>query len=1303
MDAARAARFKEKIRDLMGEKDAHEPSYWSLERLARLHGGPTMTSDDMCDLVRFLVDDDVWNFLPAIAGLLSAVARDSDGFARVMIALERKTANDLAAGSIVDAVWSVGASEPETALRLARRLLTRGGLGYPHLLIGGATAKLPDECDALTQELFGSDDAKFRTIAIKSWICAGSRVGGAVLENLERASESGDANVRAAAVSAFIVFYDNDRRRCMEAIERMTAYPECAWHLAGRIWTSSPFDDETSLRLLDACSELTDVNVRQEVHRALRKLAERNLAKVLNIVLKYAARDGYVGGTGEDVLEKLGKAHGAKAVTAMLGAPMNHVGVVVYAPSMIKRMIDGAGEDGLEPVFKAIHSGTNLRAIGIDALHGVISDPRAKDESRAPVLQAIEEFLERLAESKGVHCSANGDRATRCAQLLLAIRHHRVLDYDLALKNVGGFPALLSLFGERWVLEKKQSNQTHPLLYFLAQELPTKEERKTLLERLHSAETHKDRFNSVCKLRRVSGAWRFLYDLDRNLSLLKRTEYGAMYAKRLKNGGEFFDTISEIDFVMQFWNKCHIKIEPHIEEQRNLAADVESSRKKPKKLDVRLEVGGRQVYVEILNPEMFSELRLFSGARGIRNRIKGKIYDKVKDQLSKLDGRGYPVILAIDIGRSEVNYEFVEDYLWGPMIGRFYINQEGDIDDWQSGRDETKSMHELDRATDVISAVVCYKMQLRDDLKPWMEYRIISNPHARVKLDDSETEFLKKCLGNTASSRPTSPAKNITAPSSMRPLIPDDKFMMFEDYLQRPDPQGWVTVMSTTDWSAKDCRFVFSALASTDSVTDLLSTSDHEVRTQFGTPTLANCDGGAPFDLNDRYSDGNIRMEPFVLRRNFHGARPDTYEIVQNFALYHDLFFDHERAAYVDLDGEEIVRVSPSSMQVREDALRDYLAARKMVLVLYHHHRRQRDMQVADVFGTERVDKDLDGDDSIYQIVIGHFLENGGALSMITGKKIVRPYDEPLHRDYVSALDRAQDYATYDCQVNNKRVEKSCDIESRRQPGPYLTPVFFKKDVMSKYHDSSRYDVKDGTIWHRDFWYLEFGENDDLIHVWLGDLGRIPHSEQLYWKHYNVMPRGGLEGSFVRRELLGDFKPSNSKCEVLLALKSRINSNFQRRFGFELFLDVSSRGTAEPHDLAHDEETEFNEQMLNLAKSFVDTINKENLRAGPQDKQTPIRLLSMFLLKHGLAHDKANKLESAFRIIQQLRSKGAAHPTGPEYEQLLERLGLKHVPPRDRFGRIVASFYALLSKFNSWLESVPSQRRPNQNTGTSDD
>ena len=724
-DAARMARLK-KIAERQADSDAQDPACWTLERLAGLDGGPALDSEDACELIRLFAGDAPLR-IPAVAGLLRAAARDNDGFASALYVLERKT-NNTGDGPIVDAIRSVAASDPSMALRVAGRLLRGCYLGYAHLLIGASAAKLPRQYKALVRKLIASGDAHLQKIAVASIVVAHAGSKGAeadVLGLLERASESFDAGVKVATVDALVTFYGSDRRRCMISIERLAReHQRCAGWLAYRISRGSTFDDESSLCLLAVCAE-SHSRAPQEVLWALEDLAERHLEQVLRIVITCAVRGRY-SRYAEQVLHKLGKAHKTRAMLVLLDSLASASELSRLAPAMIKCVVAGIGQGTLELVFEAIRSEPRLREIGLLALLA-ICDPREGKTPCTSTFEAVEDFLKSLAESSGIDVvraiKGNGDPSVRCGFLIDAVLNYQPTDYDLARRNMGRFPALLGLFGKEWIGRKERSGRAHPLLDALGRKLPP--------EGSASGAESKE-----------WGALRLLRSLDLNLSSLKEAGHDvAGFVEQLKNAEQFYSKVSELDFIMPFLHKCAFELEPKIGRKR---------------LDIRLDTGGRPIYVEIFSPEMLAKLTLFPGAHAVPSRVGRKILDKARDQLRELDGLGRPAVLAIDVGRSEISCSEVEACLRGPLMGFMSVDQNGAMVETGSEWVVDKSAHAQDPASDVISAVVCYEARTLDDLTQRMKCKIIHNPYARVRLHDSETEFLEKCLsyGNTASSRP---------------------------------------------------------------------------------------------------------------------------------------------------------------------------------------------------------------------------------------------------------------------------------------------------------------------------------------------------------------------------------------------------------------------------------------------------------------------------------------------------------------------------------------------------------------------
>ena len=87
----------------------------------------------------------------------------------------------------------------------------------------------------------------------------------------------------------------------------------------------------------------------------------------------------------------------------------------------------------------------------------------------------------------------------------------------------------------------------------------------------------------------------------------------------------------------------------------------------------------------------------------------------------------------------------------------------------------------------------------------------------------------------------------------------------------------------------------------------------------------------------------------------------------------------------------------------------------------------------------------------------------------------------------------------------------------------YVTPVFFRRDVLQKYYeDTDKYAVEDGYLRCGGLWGVRI-DNDqpDYVMVFLGDLRRdLPAAERDYWRSFNIAPVGPMSETAFRRSFL---------------------------------------------------------------------------------------------------------------------------------------------------------------------------------------
>jgi hypothetical protein len=209
----------------------------------------------------------------------------------------------------------------------------------------------------------------------------------------------------------------------------------------------------------------------------------------------------------------------------------------------------------------------------------------------------------------------------------------------------------------------------------------------------------------------------------------------------LKNGlrsdDQFFQTFSELQITHAFASRTYpVVIGPAVG---------------TKKLDLEVTIDGSRILFEVISPDMFRTLKYASRAIGVPNRARDKIYDEFKSHLAeKADTETRPVIIVIDIGRLEIDYDFVEDYLHGTRQFTWWTDKKTGKVVAEGATRAEDSMHKLGEASsqnlDIISAVICYKTPMGSDGRLHMQGQILLNPQARNPLTDKQTSMIEKAV-----------------------------------------------------------------------------------------------------------------------------------------------------------------------------------------------------------------------------------------------------------------------------------------------------------------------------------------------------------------------------------------------------------------------------------------------------------------------------------------------------------------------------------------------------------------------------
>jgi hypothetical protein len=495
--------------------------------------------------------------------------------------------------------------------------------------------------------------------------------------------------------------------------------------------------------------------------------------------------------------------------------------------------------------------------------------------------------------------------------------------------------------------------------------------------------------------------------------------------------------------------------------------------------------------------------------------------------------------------------------------------------------------------------------------------------------------------------------------------------------------------------NGKGNRCSYSGLLSLRQAGDALKRKGWDLSTGSGTPGFTQRrDGDSEVTTYDRF--GMDGVEPLIYCRDFHGIKPRQFDLSEEFRLFHNLYHDRHNDRYIHVDdcGNEVVaaEIDRGRARVLTRLLRQYMAARQLALALFFDHRARSGIDLATAKSTiSPIDKATA--DQCYSFNIGEIDQK--AFSRLVGKKIVFPlpiaqcgawpYDadqEAKYVDFIIDVDERGSPVTHNCDPDGL-----ANYFGANEHAPhYLTPVWFRRDVLSKYYDQpDKFSVEDGYLRCGSLWGIQIDNNmADHVVVYLGDLGRDLHyEEQGYWGHYNVTPgkRQPSEINF-RRSFLAEFADPSEPDRVFKQRYAQLNELWLAKFGWPLFRPLHED---DAHVLRQfrvpisESLGEFENQVLFLVKLVIDLLNEAELAkasgsALPEDKG--IGRLERYLKSQNYLY--VSRDIDALRLLQRLRSNGVAHGKGGNFDKIRASVGLDRNSPRDVFRGLLAGVNQML-------------------------
>jgi hypothetical protein len=428
-----------------------------------------------------------------------------------------------------------------------------------------------------------------------------------------------------------------------------------------------------------------------------------------------------------------------------------------------------------------------------------------------------------------------------------------------------------------------------------------------------------------------------------------------------------------------------------------------------------------------------------------------------------------------------------------------------------------------------------------------------------------------------------------------------------------------------------------------------------------------------------------------VYHRDFWSAWPSSYELNQEFVLFENLFHDAANERFLKLDDnyeEEIaVAYHGKNFNVRRVDLLRFAAAKGCDLLFQFEIDRYSDQLLCSKSEHISIQKD---DESVFTFYGGPLgFSEKAYFSRTLGKKL---YVVDQNKYFNVERQRTYEEFVLSRDPDGNLIKNTCDPDTLANyfganPGAphYLTPVFFKRSVLDKYYDDPNYNVSDGMLQKQSLWSMRM-DNDHPDHVaaFLGDLGRdLPNSEQRHWSAYNI-PREDrkLSETNVRRAFLGEFTDAKSPEFRFVSQLENLNKTWKATFGWPLFkpLHAADRHIVASLRIPHVGDLHrLDDLLIRLAKILIDSINVEEISKlldKRKDEKSLALLIRLLTDKYGFSPDDLEVL----RNVQALRSQGAAHRKGSNYESTMKRLKVIEIGVPKFAAILVSDLTELLTK-----------------------
>ena len=446
--------------------------------------------------------------------------------------------------------------------------------------------------------------------------------------------------------------------------------------------------------------------------------------------------------------------------------------------------------------------------------------------------------------------------------------------------------------------------------------------------------------------------------------------------------------------------------------------------------------------------------------------------------------------------------------------------------------------------------------------------------------------------------------------------------------------------------------------------------------------------------------------EPLVIKRDYYGLEEDNIEIVEEFRLLFNLYYDSKSKEYKDLRNKtQVIKIHDGNLvEIHKRYLKSFLAVKNMALIVHIDSRYVDNTE--EKFTVDNLEYRNPDNTVFYTLNTGVCNTTVGpkTYSILYGKKIlygcaledsdIWPYNaEKQYLEFIIGVDGYGKEKYYTCDPSKLRNHFGANPEAPH----YLTPVFFDSSVLNKYYSKPEiYKVEDGIIRCGTLWSLYIdNQNEGYVSAYLGDLGRdLPsEQEQHYWRGFNKALDAKLSDTKFKRDFMAQPTNPESIDFVFKNTYVKVNRQFTEKMGWPLFLALDEQDLYNFEGLRipiNNSISEMDMLVLSLVKVVLDSLNEKEIIAqltGTYEKLTgSISKLETWFQEKQLANYQ--KHIKFLRDLQELRSSGTGHRKGKGYQKISKVFNLQNQNYAESFSDILKSATSFLDYIGDHLEEL---------------